>query len=196
MAAIRKVGLITMMAVLAAPVAAFGAAQARDWQDGRGRSEAALRTAYDEGYRQGQRFGEDHGRRGAAFNFGIVLEYRQADLGYRFGSPDRYRQDFRIGFERGYREAYERERCERDERLREGRLINLALDNGFRDGYAEGLNDGRRRHRDDPFAESRYRSADRGFDWRYGNRELYRANYREGFRSGYERGYDDGWRRW
>jgi hypothetical protein len=72
----------------------------------------------------------------------------------------------------------------------------VAFDTGFRDGYAEGLNDGRRRHRNDPFAESRYRSADHGFDWRLGSREAYRFHYRDGFESGYERGFREGWRRW
>jgi flagellar biosynthesis/type III secretory pathway protein FliH len=72
----------------------------------------------------------------------------------------------------------------------------VAFDTGFRDGYAEGLNDARRRHRNDPFAESRYRSADHGFDRRFGSREAYRFRYRDGFESGYERGFRDGWRRW
>jgi len=69
----------------------------------------------------------------------------------------------------------------------------IAFETGYNDGYVEGLNDGRRHHRNDPFAESRYRTADRGFNYRYGSREAYRFRYRDGFASGYERGYREGW---
>lgn len=72
---------------------------------------------------------------------------------------------------------------------------DLAFTNGYNDGFAEGLNDGRRHHRNNPYAESRYRNADHGFARWYGDRDAYRQNYREAFRRGYERGYSEGWRR-
>jgi hypothetical protein len=72
---------------------------------------------------------------------------------------------------------------------------DLAYTNGFNDGYREGLNDGRHRHRNDPYAESRYRSGDHGFERWYGSREEYRWHYRDAFRSGYERGFADAWHR-
>ena len=64
--------------------------------------------ARDQGYREGERIGQDHARRGLAFNFTNTSEYRNADIGYRsqYGTRDRYRSDFRIGFEQGYRAGY------------------------------------------------------------------------------------------
>ena len=105
-------------------------------------------------------------------------------------------QDFRIGFEAGYRNGYERFRANRrvgpslwsrggagvgSQFGYGGNERDLALNNGFNDGYEEGLSDGRNRHRDDPTAESRYRNADRGYDRWYGARGAYRTNYRRAF---------------
>jgi hypothetical protein len=67
-----------------------------------------------------------------------------------------------------------------------------AFRNGYADGYTAGLNDGRRRHRDAPFASGRFRSADHNYRREYGPRDAYRFNYRDGFREGYERGYWEG----
>ena len=69
---------------------------------------------------------------------------------------------------------------------------DLAFQTGFNDGYERGLDDGRDRRRNDPFAESRYRDGDHGYDRRYGTREAYKNMYRDAFRQGYERGYVDG----
>jgi hypothetical protein len=62
---------------------------------------------------------------------------------------------------------------------------------GYNDGYEKGLEDGRDRDRFDPTRQSRYRSADHGYNSRYGSKDLYKQGYREGFREGYERGYYD-----
>ncbi len=59
------------------------------------------------------------------------------------------------------------------------------------DGYEAGMNDGRANRRFDPIGEGRYRSADRGYERRYGSKDAYRNNYREAFRQGYSRGYED-----
>lgn len=67
-----------------------------------------------------------------------------------------------------------------------------AFRNGEEDGYREGLRDGERGERFDPVREKRYRSADNGYDRRYGPKELYKDRYRDGFRRGYEDGYQDG----
>jgi hypothetical protein len=200
----RSLTLVSAL-VLAAPAVRL------DAQVPRGPSTSTYaQTAYNEGYRRGERVGEDHGRRGAAFNFSIDVDYRRGDVGWsaQFGSRDRYRQDFRVGFEAGYRSGYERFRGNRGfgppvsprgrafGRGEYGYGVNtrdVALNNGFNDGYEEGLNDGRKRHRDDPIAESRYRNADRGYDRWYGPRDAYRANYRRAFIEGYETGYRDGW---
>jgi hypothetical protein len=68
---------------------------------------------------------------------------------------------------------------------------SIAYDNGFNDGVAEGRKDGQDRNRFDPERESRYRSADRGYNSRYGSKDEYKSVYRDGFREGYERGYRD-----
>ena len=163
--------------------------------------------AYDEGYRRGERVGQEDGRRGASFNFGIALDFRRGDIGWtaRFGSRDRYRDDFRVGFEAGYRSGFERFRAagrvappfaSRDRvagGFGYGTTRDLASSNGFNDGYQEGVSDGRNRHRDAPTAESRYRNGDHGYGGWYGPREAYRANYRRAFIDGYENGYRDGW---
>ena len=182
-----RFGVVAMLVTLAAPVAP-AAAQSRAGQPGRRDLPRVMQQAapreFDDGYRAGSRLGQDHGRRGLALNFSL-------DLGYRRGGAD-----FRLGFERGYREAFGSFGRGRSVPVpgRGGR-VDFAFDRGFDDGYTEGLRDGRSRNRDNPFAESRYRNADRGFDWRYGSREVYRLHYRDGFVSGYERGYREAWRR-
>ncbi|MGH9383469.1 MAG: hypothetical protein ACRD2N_04180 [Vicinamibacterales bacterium] len=67
-----------------------------------------------------------------------------------------------------------------------------AYHNGYEDGLDRGRDDGRDRDRYDPTRHSRYRSADHGYERRYGTREWYRNVYRDGFRAGYEEGYRDG----
>ena len=73
--------------------------------------------------------------------------------------------------------------------------VDPAFRIGFSDGYEAGYHDARRRHRFDPFGEGRYRSATRGYDRRYGPREVWRDRYRVGFRRGYEDGFDAAYRR-
>lgn len=73
--------------------------------------------------------------------------------------------------------------------------FDLAFRAGFTDGYEAGYDDARRRHRFDPFGEGRYRSANRGYDRRYGPKDVWRERYRSGFRRGYEDGFDDVYRR-
>lgn len=194
MRATHTIRLLAMLTMLAAPVATAEAQQAPH-------ERVAIQSAYDEGYREGLRVGSEHGRLGRPFNFGVSVEFQRGDTGYRlsFGTRDRYRADFRVGFERGYRVGYDQYAVRRPGPPTWSRGRGVATDpafrNGFDDGYREGLNDGRKRHRNDPFAESRYRSGDHGFERWYGNREAYRFSYRQAFRDGYERGYADGWRR-
>ena len=108
--------------------------------------------AYDEGYRQGERAGQDHGRRGVPFNFSIIAGYRSGDWGWRpqFGSRDRYRIEFRLGFESGYRSGYGQygrfdQRGQAPYSWQRGSRSDFAFDNGYVDGYKEGANDGRHR---------------------------------------------------
>lgn len=201
MRVLHKAGLIVLAAALVAPTA-LEAAQARAVP----RDQGWSRAAHDEGYRRGVRAGEDHGRRGQPFNFSIVLDFRQGDYGYRpdYGPRDRYRSEFRLGFEEGYRQAYGQYDVRRGYPGRGGPPPGygrsrgneqFALSNGYEDGYKEGLNDGRRHHRNDPYAESRYRGATHGYQGWFGPKEYYKIPYRDGFIQGYERGYRDGWYR-
>lgn len=161
---------------------------------------------FDQGYQRGVRAGEDDGRRGESFNFIDESDYRRPDTGWRreYGNQERYRVEYRRGFEQGYRTGYARYdrrggpwangRGGIFDRYRDyGNYRNdLAFQTGFNDGYERGLDDGRDRRRNDPFGESRYRDGDHGYDRRYGAREAYKITYRDGFRQGYERGHADG----
>jgi hypothetical protein len=73
------------------------------------------------------------------------------------------------------------------------RYANVAFDNGYNDGLDKGREDVDDRDSYDPNRHSRYRSADRGYEGRYGSKDQYRDIYREGFLAGYNdayRGYD------
>jgi hypothetical protein len=66
---------------------------------------------------------------------------------------------------------------------------DVPFDSGYRDGFEKGREDARDRDSYDPVRHSRYRSADRGYDRRFGSREEYKVVYREGFEAGYDEGY-------
>jgi hypothetical protein len=73
------------------------------------------------------------------------------------------------------------------------RYANVAFDNGYNDGLDKGREDARDRDSYDPNRHSRYRSADHGYEGRYGSKDQYRDIYRDGFLAGYNeayRGYD------
>jgi hypothetical protein len=207
---VRSVALVSAL-VLGAPLMLH----AQQW------GTSGNRQAYNEGYQRGLRSGEDDFRRGESFNYTDESDFRRGDIGYRreYGSVDLYRNQFRRGFETGYRDGFDRNGSDRygDDRRngpppwangrangRAGRVgdhydpyggnttYNYAFQNGFTDGYDRGLDDGRDRRRNDPFAESRYRSADHGYQGQYGSKEAYKLTYRDAFQQGYERGYTDG----
>lgn len=73
------------------------------------------------------------------------------------------------------------------------------MSDAFRRGYDDGVVKGREDMRDgdsfDPARHSWYRSADRGYNSRFGSREEYRAEYRRGFLAGYESAHDGRQRR-
>ena len=179
---------------------------------------------FQEGYSRGVRAGDEDGRRGESFNFNDEADYRRADAGYRSqnGPLDRYRNEFRRGYEQGYRSGYDRYAQNgrggygsggygsggyngppygrargRGPRYGNGNGYGYgynarAFDQGFNDGYEAGLDDGRDGRRFDPIAEGRYRSGDRGYENEYGSRDAYKIDYRNAFRQGYESGYNDG----
>ena len=72
------------------------------------------------------------------------------------------------------------------------RYNDTAYENGYRDGRAQGLEDGRDRDRFDATRHGRYRSGDRGYIDSYGDKNRYKDVYRDGFRAGYDEGYREG----
>jgi|SRR6185295_4922958 len=76
----------------------------------RGYAREIERQAYDRGYREGL----DQGRSDARHNRNYAptrhSEYRSADDGYHRGDGDRefYRNNYRRGFDVGYRESFDR----------------------------------------------------------------------------------------
>ena len=69
------------------------------------------------------------------------------------------------------------------------RYNDAAYDNGYRDGLEKGREDRGDNDSFDPVRHSRYRSADRGYNSRYGSKEQYKLTYRDGFEAGYAQGY-------
>jgi len=172
------------VAVLSLTAAAAASAQPRagrddGWQVSRGQE------AYEAGYREGVRRGEQDGRRGRGFD-------RQGEP--RFGRRD----EFRRGYADGYRAGYERFRSRAARqfdglgRRAPGGYQEAAAARGYSDGFEDGLSDRRNGNRYDPVDSRDYRDGDNGYSGSYGSRDAYRNNYRAGFRQGYEDGYRDG----
>jgi hypothetical protein len=94
--------------------------------------------------------------------------------------PDRYPSDDRYPY---------------PDRSRDGRggygYQSVPFENGYKDGYEKGREDARDSDAYDPVRHRRYRSADRGYNTRYGSKEDYKHVYREGFRAGYDAAYRD-----
>jgi len=183
---------LTVPAVTWAAQAQYGGQVATQWE-----TQGALRNAYREGYNRGARAGEIDGQRGGSLRFRDQPSYRQADFGYRseFGSRDRYRSEFRNGFESGYRMAFAefgRGDSGRDAWNNSpsayGRF-DPAWHYGFDDGYEAGVKDARDRNRFNPTSERRYRSANHGYERQFGPEDRYKDVYRDGFRDGYDQGY-------
>jgi len=67
-------------------------------------------VARREGYQQGLYTGSNDARRGQSYNPQRSRYYKNADSGYNssYGPRGQYRQAFRDGFLRGYREGYQR----------------------------------------------------------------------------------------
>jgi hypothetical protein len=161
--------------------------------------------AYERGYNEGLDRGENDARRRRSFDYTRHNDYRDADDGYRgYGDRNAYRRVFRQGFIAGYNEGYRVYAQGPVSSQRPygypgrppvyaggGRVLSLAAQNGYRDGYQQGRDDRRDGDRFDPVRAERYRSGDREYDRRYGPRDDYKREYRAAFL----RGYDDGYRR-
>lgn len=164
----------------------------------------AQRAAYDNGYRDGLRRGEQAARDGRPLDIERERDYRDADAGYNrsYGDRNRYRDSYRGGFAKGYRDAYDR-RGVRPSYSGNGRDYGRGLgygaiagyggyQNGVGDGYRKGLEDVRSRRYPDVRRQKWYRSGDHDYNGRYGSKELYRNEYRRGFEEGYNRAYREG----
>ena len=193
----RLVMAAVACSTLALPASA--AAQVRD-RDDRGIYNRSGGEAFQRGFRDGERLGEEDARRNRAFNVQTHREYREADAGYdrNDGSRDRYRDEFRRGFTEGYRVGYRDDRVDRrDSRNGNGgwngnggSYRDPGQARGFSDGYRKGVEDRRENRRFDPsrFKEVRQGTAP-GYNGDFGPRERYTQRYRDGFRDGYEDGF-------
>ena len=190
-----------VIAAVACSTLALPASAAAQWngRDDRGVYSRNGGEAYQRGFSDGQRLGEEDARRGRAFNVQNHREYREADAGYgrNDGSRDLYRDEFRRGFTDGYRNGYRDDRWDRrddrngrDDRWNGGSIRNPGQARGFSDGYRKGVEDRRANRRFEPtrFKEVRQGTAP-GYNDDFGSRERYTFSYRDGFRDGYEDGF-------
>ena len=186
-----------LVAALTAPIPL----SAQQWID-RGPTLAAAqfnsREAYDRGFQEGRRDGEKDARGRQSFDVRRHDAYRDGDRGYsrQDGDRNRYREEFRRGFEEGYRSSFERVRGPVSDRQggyrdvdRRGGVNEPAYARGYADGFDKGRDDFKDRHRYDPLRHGDYRDGDNGYDRDYGSKDAYKQYYREGFRSGYEDGF-------
>lgn len=207
----RLLPLLMLATVLvAAPACASGGIYPQRYPAG---ARVLADREYDRGFRDGARRGEQDARRGRAYDIYRHREYRNADN--RAGVRDTRIavNAFRSGFEAGYDQGYRRYarggfgyppaaggrtpgyppnagRGPGYPPARQG-WATPAWDNGYRDGYEQGVRDGRDGDRFDPVRARRYRDGDHDYDRRYGSRDDYKRDYRAGF----VRGYEDGYRR-
>jgi hypothetical protein len=174
------------------------------------------RRAYDQGYREGLKDGENDVRRGRNYAYASHSTYRDADEGYRRsdGNLDQYRRTFRQGYQTGYNESFSRYGANNGRSSRgtiyptyptypaypgpsypngsavpRGAYSSPAGDSGYRDGLEAGRNAARDRDRYDPVRAKRYREGDHNYNSRYGSREQYKRDYRAAFEQGYREGY-------
>jgi hypothetical protein len=200
----------TVGTALALLVLAGTSAEAQ-WRSGSGSG------AYESGYRDGARAGDDDARDGRGYEYQRHRDYRSADRGYDRGDGGRdgYAQQYRSGFVAGYRDGYYSRGGQRSGTVSRspmpawgsmrrgagyggGVSDDIGYSNGFEEGYKRGLEDGRDRDRYDPRRHGRYRDADQGYRREYGSKGLYEVSYRRGFERGYSQGYQGqqrgGWR--
>jgi hypothetical protein len=136
------------------------------------------RDAYDYGYREGARAGEQDARRGERFHFEDEREYRNGDGGYhrQYGDRDRYRQTFRSGYAAGYSDGYRRNGGYNGSNSRYGQ-------GGPRGGYGDPRYGG-------VYGDPRYGGRDPRYGGGYGSGYSSLA-FDNGGRDGYEKGRED-----
>ncbi len=191
---------LALAACLSLVAATSSSAQTRSqYDDG---YETWYRIAHDEGYSAGLARGEADARARVAFDYARDRNYQRADVGYRrdLTSLERYRRVFRQGYTLGYEEGYRGDVEVRSVRspapvpspVRRAAPTSIAFEYGFADGLKAGVEDRRDNDRFKPTDHDAYDDADRGYERRYGERELYKVEFRDGFHAGYTRGYREG----
>jgi hypothetical protein len=202
------VGLMLAASPASAQLRGFGDTRAEYGPDDfRAPYADAQRAAFDNGYRDGRKRGEQAARDNRPFDIQRERDYRNAEGGYNrsLGDRNRYRDTYRGGFTQGYREGYQLRdarssfpRGRRDDNrgwgyggndAYRGTASYGAYQNGASDGYKKGLDDLNDRKRPDVTRQKWYRSGDHDYDSRYGSKETYRIEYRRGFEEGYNRAY-------
>jgi hypothetical protein len=210
----------------AALVAIAAPAQAQVWgSNGRwgtyGNDSRSI--AYNNGYQEGLRHGEEAVRDRRGFDLEREKDYRKADEGYRreYGSKDLYRDEFRRGFAAGYQEAYGRYDNRYGDR-RDGRwggntypadrgvyggvITNRGYGNsrGYGYGYGAGFDiafrngeaDGYQKGLDDA-RDGKYPQPERQKWYRSGDRNYNSRDgiSREDYKNEYRRGFQEGYAR-
>jgi hypothetical protein len=167
----------------------------------------ARRAAYDNGYRDGLKRGEQAARDRRPFDVERERDYRNAEGGYNrsFGDRNRYRNDYRGAFAQGYRDGYNG----RGTRpviggspayggkggygtYPYGNAGYGAFQNGVADGYRKALEDIDGRRFPDARRHKWYRAGDHDYDKAYGSKDAYKNEYRRGFQEGYDRAFREG----
>jgi hypothetical protein len=153
---------LTISAAMGLMVAAASPARAqvRGWQgapaayandDDRASYADSRREAYDNGYRDGLKRGEQALRDRRPLDIERERDYRNAEAGYNrsYGDRNRYRDSYRGGFAQGYRDGYNR-RGERSSYPNSGYPNGVYPNGGYpnngypNNGYpTRGPNDGR-----------------------------------------------------
>ena len=144
------------------------------YADGQAPYYDARRSAYDYGYREGARAGENDASRGDRFGYEDEREFRNGDGGYRreYGDRDRYRQTFRSGYSAGYNDGYRR-----------------AADSGY-GPYGGNGRYGQGGPRYGVYGDPRYGGRDPRYGGGYGY-GYYSPAFDNGNRDGYEKGRED-----
>jgi hypothetical protein len=183
---------LMISAALVALSAAPAAAQPNGWlspvasyapDDYRVSYADARRVAHENGYKDGLKRGEQAARDRRPLDLDRERAYRNADGGYNrnYGDRNLYRDSYRGGFARGYRDGYNRRHS--------GTAGYGAYQNGIRDGYSKAVDDIEDRKYPDARKHKWYREGDRDYDKRYGSKDAYKLEYRRGFEAGYARAY-------
>ena len=184
---------LTISAALAllsgAPAAAQTSAPASSWlgtatsyagDDYQAPYASARRAAYDNGYKDGLKRGEQAARDRKPFNAQLERDYRDGDNGYNrsYGDRARYRDDYRGGFAEGYRDGYERRGYQNGGQYPSGQYPRAQYPNG---PYPGGQY---------PGSQYPTRYPGNGRDYGYGGNAAYGA-FQNGASDGYRKGLED-----